>query len=215
MDRMTRKTAGRRMALGGLLMMALQGVSSAHHMEGGKLPETLGEGLLSGLAHPVIGLDHLAFLLAVGLLSLRWSRGALMPFLILPGALLGTAVHLQGKNLLAAEVWIALSVILFGLLLALSRRLPLAAAAALAGLFGIAHGYAFGESIIGAHQNVVGAYLAGFTLVQLGIVLAVRGIAIRLAKGIAARPAPSPALRMAGLLLGAVGLAHLLNGFRG
>src|SRR5262249_57584778 len=38
----------------------------AHHMMGGRTPSTFMEGLLSGLGHPVIGLDHLAFLLAVG-----------------------------------------------------------------------------------------------------------------------------------------------------
>jgi urease accessory protein len=34
---------------------------------GGKMPSTFGEGLLSGLGHPVIGPDHLAFLVAVGI----------------------------------------------------------------------------------------------------------------------------------------------------
>src|ERR1700738_1279056 len=38
----------------------------AHHVMGGKTPSDLIEGLLSGLGHPVIGPEHLAFLLAVG-----------------------------------------------------------------------------------------------------------------------------------------------------
>ena len=39
----------------------------AHHVMGGKLPSTLSEGLWSGLGHPVIGPEHLGFLLAVGI----------------------------------------------------------------------------------------------------------------------------------------------------
>src|SRR5438552_688041 len=34
----------------------------AHHVMGGRTPATFMEGLLSGLAHPLIGPDHLAFL---------------------------------------------------------------------------------------------------------------------------------------------------------
>ena len=42
----------------------------AHHMMGGRMPATFGEGLLSGLGHPIIGLDHFAAL--VGAAS--WLR---------------------------------------------------------------------------------------------------------------------------------------------
>ena len=38
----------------------------AHHVMDGATPATFVEGLLSGLGHPVIGPDHLAFLLAIG-----------------------------------------------------------------------------------------------------------------------------------------------------
>src|SRR5712671_6319681 len=50
--------------LAGALLMA--DPAFAHHVMGGRLPATFGEGLLSGLGHPVIGIDHLAFLVAVG-----------------------------------------------------------------------------------------------------------------------------------------------------
>ena len=40
--------------------------AQAHHMMGGRTPSTFTEGLLSGLGHPVIGIDHLAFILAMG-----------------------------------------------------------------------------------------------------------------------------------------------------
>ena len=49
------------------VLLAMTGAASAHHLMGGKMPSTFGEGLLSGLGHPVIGPDHLAFLIAVGI----------------------------------------------------------------------------------------------------------------------------------------------------
>ena len=48
------------------LILFASGPASAHHAMGGKTPTTFAEGMLSGLGHPVIGADHLAFLIAVG-----------------------------------------------------------------------------------------------------------------------------------------------------
>jgi len=41
----------------------------AHHLMGGKMPTTFGEGILSGLGHPIIGIDHFAAIVAVGCLA--------------------------------------------------------------------------------------------------------------------------------------------------
>jgi urease accessory protein len=60
-----------RTALALLILAATGGGAEAHHAMGGTTPQTLAQGLLSGLAHPVIGLDHLAFTLAAGLLAAR------------------------------------------------------------------------------------------------------------------------------------------------
>src|SRR5258708_39001607 len=40
----------------------------AHHVMGGRLPVTFADGLLSGLGHPIIGLDHFAAVVAESLL---------------------------------------------------------------------------------------------------------------------------------------------------
>lgn len=37
------------------------------------------EGFLSGLVHPVIGLDHLAFVIAIGLIAAGQINGAIIP----------------------------------------------------------------------------------------------------------------------------------------
>ncbi len=47
----------------------------AHHGMDGETPATLTQGLVSGLAHPVIGLDHLAFVLALAWLLSRQGVG--------------------------------------------------------------------------------------------------------------------------------------------
>ena len=62
---------GRRLApasAGAALIAVLSTTSAqAHHVMDGMLPSTFVEGLLSGLGHPIIGPDHFAFVVAVGL----------------------------------------------------------------------------------------------------------------------------------------------------
>lgn len=46
----------------------------AHHVMGGRMPATFGDGLLSGLGHPVIGLDHFAAVVAVGCIAVLMQQ---------------------------------------------------------------------------------------------------------------------------------------------
>src|SRR4051794_14567406 len=67
----------------GLALLAAAVPAHAHHFMGGALPQTWLEGLLSGLGHPVIGLDHAAFIVAAGFLLARapgglWGAAALV-----------------------------------------------------------------------------------------------------------------------------------------
>jgi urease accessory protein len=68
---------------------------------------------------------------------------------------------------------VAASLLLLGILILRgSALLKSDAAAVFFGISGIVHGYAYGEAIVGAEPTPLVAYLAGFTLVQLAIVLA-------------------------------------------
>ena len=58
-----------RVALLGMLAVAMAAPAAAHHPLGGGTPTTAWHGLLSGIGHPVIGFDHLAFIIAVGIAS--------------------------------------------------------------------------------------------------------------------------------------------------
>jgi len=145
--------------------------AQAHHMMGGRLPANAWEGFLSGLAHPVIGVDHLVFVTAIGCLAATLVRGWLLPLPFVVMAMAGTGLHLQKVILPGSELMIAVSVILLGALVFWRQQLPfwfIAIGAAIAGLF---HGYAYGESIVGAEMPPTLAYLAGFTLIQYLVAL--------------------------------------------
>jgi urease accessory protein len=146
--------------------------SLAHHPLEGRVPTTFAEGFWSGLAHPVIGLDHLAVVVAVGLLAAISAWGAAIPVAFAVAAMVGTGLHLAEITLPAAELVIAASVLGFGLLLTLKDRPQSAVLVGLATLAGLFHGFAYGEAIFGAQTMPLVAYLAGFTAVQMAIAIA-------------------------------------------
>jgi urease accessory protein len=144
----------------------------AHHLMGGKLPTGNLEGLISGLAHPIIGLDHLAFIVAVGLLAaLIPNRGYLVPVAFVLATIAGTGLHLATVTVVYNEAAIAFSVIAAGLLLFFRVNKSALALLLFSTLAGIAHGYAYGESIVGAETSPLVAYLTGFCLIQLSIAI--------------------------------------------
>ncbi|MFK8182084.1 MAG: HupE/UreJ family protein [Phormidesmis sp.] len=138
----------------------------AHHPFGGTAPQTLIEGFISGLGHPVLGLDHLAFVIAIGLLAAVVRQGWTVPVAFLIAALMGTGIHLSSVDLPAPELVISASVLLFGLLAATRKALSVPAVVALTGLAGMFHGYAYGEAVVGAEPTPLAAYLIGFTAIQ-------------------------------------------------
>lgn len=155
----------------GLFALLLASPAFAHHAMDGRTPSTAVEGLLSGLAHPVIGLDHFAFVVALGLLASATTRRFVVPAAFVAATLAGTALHLLRVDLAAVEGMVALSVIAAGVLLALNLRQHPAWLLVLAVVAGVVHGYAYGESIVGAEATPLTTYLLGFGLVQFGIAL--------------------------------------------
>src|SRR5438445_7511134 len=145
----------------------------AHHFMDGGLPQTFAQGLLSGLGHPVIGLDHAAFIVAAGFFLASVEGGMWGVLALIAGSLFGAALHLTGFGLPGGEIGVALSVILIGGLLMARRQIRLSWLASSLALAGILHGYAYAESIFGAEAAPLGAYLIGFSLIQLGIATAV------------------------------------------
>lgn len=181
----------------------------AHHPMGGMTPQTFSQGLLSGLGHPIIGLDHFAFLVVAALLAcaLKGAARYLAPLAFIGATVAGTVLHLGATNIPMSETLVALSVVIGGVL-ALTRSHPGAfVLSAVFAVSGVLHGYAYGESIIGAEAAPLLAYLFGFAAIQyaliVGGVLGLEKLAARSEKAglIAARLSSAAALMTGGLFL--------------
>ena len=76
-----------------------------------------GNGLASGITHPLLGLDHLLAMVAVGIISTQiggkaiWKIPATFVSFMVVGGLLG----IGGLKIPIAETGIALSVLIFGI----------------------------------------------------------------------------------------------------
>ena len=185
----------------------------AHHAMGGRMPSNFFEGFFSGLAHPLIGLDHFAFVVAIGFLAVGQVRGAFIPAGFVSAALAGTGIHLLNLDLPASEIAIAGSVIVFGALLVTPNKpnwLVILALGAIAGLF---HGYAYGEAIVGAGMTPLVAYLLGFTFIQYGVALVAMLIGNAVSRKSATQPLPWQ--RFAGLAICSIGVVFLSNSILG
>lgn len=152
-----------------ILAVLIPGAALAHHPMGGMAPTTLWQGFASGVGHPVIGLDHLAFIVGMAMLALLTKAPRIMPVAFVAACVVGTLIHLQAVTLPAAELVIAASVVLVGALGLAGARLPVVAAAALFAVAGTFHGYAYGEAVVGAEASPIIAYLVGFAAVQCAI----------------------------------------------
>jgi urease accessory protein len=187
--------------------------ASAHHVMGGEVPATIWQGLLSGLGHPIIGVDHLAFIVGVGLISHLVGLPALLPLVFLAGTVLGCVLHIQGYDLAASELAVALSVAIAAAVLALRVRIPVGLLAPLLVVAGALHGYAYGESIVGAEATPLAAYVVGFSAIQYGLAVG-SGVALRMmvgrhlvAEATATRAAAAGVALVAALALANVALA--------
>jgi urease accessory protein len=191
------------------LASAMAPPAMAHHFMGGGLPGTAWQGLLSGLGHPVIGLDHLAFVLGVGALSHLMGRAVLLPLLFVAGTVAGCALHVERYDLPAAEIVVALTVAVAAGLVATRTRLPAAALAAVLATAGIFHGYAYGESIVGAEATPLAAYMVGFAVIQSCVAVGT-ALALRTAVG-RDYLSEAKALRLAGAGLALVAAVAIAN----
>ncbi len=184
--------------------------AAAHHVMGNQLPATFLQGLLSGLGHPVIGLDHLAAIIAVGCIAATQPRGAMLALSFVLAMILGTGVHLTEVNIPAGEIPVALSVVVLGIVRLLTPPVSRMVVLGLFALAGFFHGYALGESIVGAEPAPLYAYLAGLAIIQSAIALA----AMTLTQWLLARPSFEPVkLRLVGAGIAGFGFALLVQQF--
>ena len=93
-------------------------------------------GFLSGFAHPLLGLDHVAAMVAVGLWGAFLGAPAiwLLPIVFPLVMAFGAALGIAGVPLPAVETGIAVSAVLLGAMVALAAQPPLWIAAVIVGL---------------------------------------------------------------------------------
>ena len=192
------------LGVGALLFTATQALS--HHPMGGATPATLMQGLLSGLGHPVIGFDHLAFILAVGFVAATTKLPLAVPLSFVAASALGVLVCTAGWALPFVESLVALSVLLAGVLLLWGGTMGGVTVALPLALFGLFHGYAFGEAVLGAEATPVIAYLAGLAIVQsvmiYGLVFALRAAGVLAGSAASQLAGTGAALAGVALLIG-------------
>jgi len=119
-------------------------------------------GLISGLYHPISGLDHVLAMIAVGIWGAQlgapaiWVLPVTFPMVMALGGMLG----LLGLVLPGAELGIGVSALILGLMVAMEVKPDLRLAAALVGFFAVFHGYAHGVELPEGQSGIL--YSIGF-----------------------------------------------------
>ncbi len=147
----------------------------------------------AGVAHPLSGLDHITVMVAVGLwAALKGGRALwVWPASFVGVMLVGGALGMAHVPLPFVEPGILASVVALGLLVALAVDLPVAAGAAIVGVFALLHGHAHGSEVA---ENIGGIeYMAGFALATATL----HGVGIAFAL-LMQRAALRPLIRVAG-----------------
>lgn len=158
-------------------------------------------GFASGLAHPLLGFDHLLAMIAIGLWAAQQGGRALwaVPTAFVGAMGLGGAWAWSGGALPQVEIAIALSVLVLGLLIATRRQWSVAVGMAIAAAFALFHGYAHGLEMPQATSPM--PYALGFMLATVFL----HGV------GIASSRIGRHAVRVAGIGIAAAGLALMFS----
>ena len=131
----------------------------------------------TGFVHPLIGIDHVLAMVAVGLYAASLGGAALwlVPCAFVGMMIVGGVIGYGGIPLPLVEQAIGLSVVVMGLAVALGVRLPVVVAMGLVGLFALFHGHAHGSE---AELASFLPYAAGFIVAT--VALHVAGISLGL-----------------------------------
>ncbi len=166
--------------------------------------DAAGGGFVTGFLHPILGWDHVAAMIAVGLWGAFLGKPAvwLLPVTFPLVMALGGALGAAGVPLPGIETGIAASALVIGLAVAFAARPPLTVAAIVVAFFAVFHGHAHGTEMPGAISPL--AYAAGF-VIGTGL-LHLCGIAF----GLLTRSAAGTiAVRAAGGVIAAAGVGFL------
>lgn len=139
-------------------LAALPAAALAHPGHGAE------SGFAHGFMHPLGGLDHVAVMVAVGLLAARLGGRTLwlLPLSFISLMTVGGALGMAGAALPVTEAMIGLSVAAMLAALVLRWTPPAPAAAAMVGAFALFHGLAHGAEMPESASGF--AFASGFVL---------------------------------------------------
>jgi urease accessory protein len=159
-----------------------------------------------GLLHPLLGMDHILAMLAVGMWAAQLGGRALwgVPLAFVAMMAAGGMAGVAGLPVPMVELGIAGSVLVFGLLILFGARMPLAISMGLVGMFALFHGHAHGSEMPATVSGL--SYGVGFLLATA--LLHGAGIA---AGRLARRPETGRLLRAGGAAIAGAGV-YLLAG---
>jgi urease accessory protein len=183
------------------LLLLLWPLAAWAHIQSGEAG-----GFVSGLSHPVSGLDHVLAMVAVGLWGATlgapaiWMLPVAFPMMMAFGGMLG----LVGLPLPGVEAGIAVSAVVLGAMVLWEVRPPLWLAVMIVAFFAVFHGHAHGTEVQEGQNAML--YSLGF-VVSTGLLHGV-GIAIGL---IHRWDSGRKILRVAGALVMASGFWFLWN----
>jgi urease accessory protein len=180
------------------LLLVFSGAVYAHEGAG------VTGGFISGFFHPVLGLDHVVAMVAVGLWGAFLGNPAIwvLPVVFPLVMALGGALGVAGIPIPAVETGIAVSAIVLGAMVAFAVRPSIWVAAVFVGAFAIFHGHAHGTELPNAANAL--AYSLGF-VIATGL-LHLSGIAF----GLLVRwPAGKIAVQAGGGLIALAGVGFL------
>ena len=147
------------LSLSTIAFLLLWPVAAWAHVESGQAG-----GFVSGLSHPVSGLDHVLAMIAVGLWGAQlgapamWLLPVAFPMMMAFGGMLG----LMGIALPGIEIGIAASAIVLGALILGETKMPLLGALLLVAIFAIFHGHAHGTELEPGQNAML--YSLGFVI---------------------------------------------------
>ncbi|MEE4175617.1 MAG: HupE/UreJ family protein [Xanthomonadales bacterium] len=142
-----------------LLILLASALPACAHVQQGQA-----RGILTGLSHPVSGLDHVLAMIAVGLWGAQlgapalWLLPVTFPMMMAFGGFMG----LLGIPLPGVEIAIALSAVLLGFMVASEAKPSLLVAGAVVAFFAVFHGHAHGTELPPGQSGLL--YSIGFVI---------------------------------------------------
>ena len=144
---------------GAALLVLLWPGTALGHVDSGQAG-----GFLSGVQHPISGLDHVLAMVAVGLWGAQlgspavWLLPVAFPMMMAFGGMLG----LMGIPVPGIEIGIALSGIVLGALILGETKMPLLGALLVVAFFALFHGHAHGTELAPGQNAML--YSLGFVI---------------------------------------------------